>query len=225
MPSARPGSVCPAEHDSPTGQRFRVGSPTYHDLNPSKAANIWTTRSTAGLIEGTQVNTALMIAVLSVAAVAALSAAGSVVRSRPGPRADVGGGSVPAALLSDFEVSRAIGVSVEGVPVPGARARSGRSETDYLPLRGGERLLQASVLAGRAGRAAVRAHRRHGRPLSHAGDRAYSGHGWVLGQRGDVVVLLRQHDVESWQVTGGLPWLLSTALDRVPAPAAGLDRA
>jgi hypothetical protein len=61
--------------------------------------------------------------------------------------------------------------------------------------------------------------------LSHAGDRAYSGDDWVLGQRGDVVVLLRQHDLESWRVTGGLPWLLSTALNRIPAPTADLNRA
>jgi len=31
-------------------------------------------------------------------------------------------------------------------------------------------------------------------------------------------VLLRQHDPDRWRVVGGLPWLLSTALDRVPAP-------
>jgi hypothetical protein len=136
-------------------------------------------------------------------------------RGRRGPQGAADDLAAPT-LLSDFEVSRAIGVSVEGVRAPGVRARPGRSETAYHPLRGGERLLEASVLAGRAGRAALRAHRRRGRPLSHAGDLAYSGDGWVLGRRGDVVVLLRQHHRDGWRVIGGLPWLLATALDRVP---------
>jgi hypothetical protein len=125
---------------------------------------------------------------------------------------------VPAAsdLVSDFEVSRAIGVSVA--------ARGGPAEVDYHPLRGGDRLLQIRVLAGRAGRATMRTHRRRGRPLSHAGDEALSGDGWVLGQRAGVVVLLSQHDPGRWRVIGGLPWLLSTALNRVPVPDAGLYR-
>jgi hypothetical protein len=37
-------------------------------------------------------------------------------------------------------------------------------------------------------------------------------------------VVLRQHDLASWRVSGGLPWLLSTALDRVPTPEPGLHR-
>jgi hypothetical protein len=125
---------------------------------------------------------------------------------------------VPAAtdLMSDFEVSRAIGVSVA--------ARGGPAEAEYLPLRGGDRLLQVRVLAGRAGRAAMRTHRRHGRPLSHAGDEALCGDGWVLGRRAGIVVLLRQHDPNRWRVIGGLPWLLSTALNRVPPPGADVYR-
>ena len=124
---------------------------------------------------------------------------------------------VPAAtdLVSDFEVSRAIGVCVE------ARG-GGPAEADYHPLRGGDPLLQIRVLAGRAARAAMRVHRRRGRPLSHAGDEAFSGDGWVLGRRSDVVVMLRQFDPGRWRVIGGLPWLLSTALNRVPVPEADL---
>jgi hypothetical protein len=139
----------------------------------------------------------------------------AAVRGRRGPQGAADDLAAPT-LLSDFEVSRAIGVSVEGVRTPGVRPRPGRWETAYHPLRGGERLLQATVLAGRTGRAAVRAYRRRGKPLSHAGDLAYSGDGWVLGRRGDIVVLLRQHDRDGWRVIGGLPWLLATALDRVP---------
>lgn len=125
---------------------------------------------------------------------------------------------VPAVsgLMSDFEVSRAIGVSVV--------ARGGPAGTDYHPLRGGDRLLQVRVLAGRAGRAAMRAHRRQGRHLPRAGDEAFAGDGWVLGRRGSVVVLLSQHDPSRWPVIGGLPWLLSTALNRVPVPEADLYR-
>lgn len=140
----------------------------------------------------------------------------ALVRGRRGPKGAADDLATPILLLSDFEVSRAIGVSVEGVRAPGVRPRPGRWETAYHPLRGGERLLQATVLAGRTGRAALRAHRRRGKPLSHAGDLAYSGDGWVLGRRGDIVVLLRQHDRDGWRVIGGLPWLLATALDRVP---------
>jgi hypothetical protein len=170
------------------------------------------------------VNTAVMIAVLSTV-VAMLGVTSAVVRARRGqPGAGDEEGPATAELLSDFEVSRAIGVSVEGVPAPGAPPRPGRWETAYLPLRGGERLLQASVFAGRAGRAALRAYGRRGRPLSHAGDLAFRGDNWVLGRRGDVVVLLCQHDPTSWRVSGGLPWLLSTALDRVPAARAGLNQ-
>jgi hypothetical protein len=125
---------------------------------------------------------------------------------------------VPAAadLVSDFEVSRAIGVSVT--------VRGGPAEAGYHPLRGGDMLLQIRVQAGRAGRATMRSHRRRGRPLSHAGDEAFSGDGWVLGQRGGVVVLLSQHHPDRWRVIGGLPWLLSTALNRVPVPEADLYR-
>jgi hypothetical protein len=136
-------------------------------------------------------------------------------RTRAHPRTAT---DVPAAsdLVSDFEVSRAIGVSVA--------ARGGPAEADYHPLRGGDRLLQIRVLAGRPGRATMRAHRRRGRPLSHAGDEAFAGDGWVLGRRAGVVVLLSQHDLGRWRVIGGLPWLLSTALNRVPVPEAGLYR-
>jgi hypothetical protein len=174
------------------------------------------------------VNTAVMVAVLSVAVavVAVLGVASAVIQGRHSPRGPADEADerpVTAKLLSDFEVSRAIGVSVEGVPAPDIRP--GRRETAYVPLRGGERLLQASVFAGRAGRAALRAYRRRGRPLSHAGDLAYRGDDWVLGRRGDVVVLLCQYDPASWRVSGGLPWLLSTALDRLPAAPAGLNRA
>jgi hypothetical protein len=131
----------------------------------------------------------------------------------PRPTADV---AAAADLVSDFEVSRAIGVSVV--------ARGGPTGTEYHPVRGGAALLQIRVLSGRAGRAAMRAHRRRGRPLSHAGDEAYSGDGWVLGRRGGVAVLFSQHDPGRWRVIGGLPWLLSTALNRVPAPEADLYR-
>jgi hypothetical protein len=125
--------------------------------------------------------------------------------------------------VSDFEVSRAIGVSVVARRASGRR-RGGPAEAEYHPLRGGDRLRQVRVLAGRAGRAAMRAHRRRGRPLSHAGDEAFSGDGWVLGRRAGIVVLFSQHDPSRWRVTGGLPWLLSTALNRVPGPGAGLYR-
>jgi hypothetical protein len=161
------------------------------------------------------VNTAVMVAVLFVVVVAVIGVVSVLARGRRSPHGNADD-LAAAALLSDFEVSRAIGVSVEGLRAPGVRPRPGRSEITYQPLHGGERLLQASVLAGRAGRAALRAYRRRGRPLSHAGDLAYSGDGWVLGRRGEIVVLLRQHDRDGWRVTGGLPWLLATALDRVP---------
>lgn len=147
----------------------------------------------------------------------AAGAAAPSATTRPAahPRATA---AIPAVsdLVSDFEVSRAIGVSVA--------ARGGPAEADYHPERGGDRLLQIRVLVGRAGRAAMRAHRRQGRPLRHAGDVAFAGDGWVLGQRGGIVVLLSQDDPSRWPVIGGLPWLLSTALNRVPTPEAGLYR-
>lgn len=156
-------------------------------------------------------NTPVIVAVTACFGILAVVLALANARRRPP-------GGVPAAteLVSDFEVSRVIGVSVA--------ARGACGLADYHPLRGGDRLLQVRVLAGRAGRAAIRTHRRLGRPLPNAGDVAFSGDGWVLGRRGDVVVLLHQHDPGHWRVIGGLPWLLSTALDRVPVPEAGLYR-
>jgi hypothetical protein len=154
------------------------------------------------------VNIALALAVSIRRATLALM--GHHTAAAPTGRRAGAGGPAATELVSDFEVSRAIGVSVA--------ARGCHGLADYHPLRGGERLLQVRVLAGRAGRAAMRAHRRRGKPLSNAGDVAFSGDGWVLGQRGDVVVLLRQHERSQWRVIGGMPWLLSTALDRVPVP-------
>jgi hypothetical protein len=168
-------------------------------------------------VEDSSVNTAVEVAVLASLGIAAVAFLVGVARVRRA--ADMSGtGQPPAAtdLMSDFEVSRAIGVSVE--------ARGTRTEAAYHPERGGDLLLQVSVLAGRSARAAMRAHRRDGRPLPHAGDEALSGDGWVLGRRGDVVVLMRQHDLTRWRVIGGLPWLLSTALIRVPTTGADLYR-
>jgi hypothetical protein len=130
------------------------------------------------------VNTAAKVAVLACLGVvlAAVLIAVNARRTARAPRAarDAAreGGPPPAAtdLMSDFEVSRAIGVSVE--------AHGTRTEAAYHPQRGGDSLLQVSV----------------------------------LGRRGGVVVVLRQHDPSRWRVIGGLPWLLSTALDRVPRP-------
>ncbi len=165
-------------------------------------------------------NTAVIVTVAAAACLGTVIAGLMITTRRHAnePPADRSHRDLPAAadLMSDFEVSRAMGVTVAAHGTP--------AEACYHPVRGGDRLLQVRVLAGRAGRSVMRTHSRRGKPLSHAGDAAFSGDGWVLGRRGDVVVLLNQFDPGRWRVVGGLPWLLSTALDRVPVPEAPVYR-
>jgi len=72
--------------------------------------------------------------------------------ARPGVGPLPRGGYVPAAtdLVSDFEVSRAIGVCVE--------ARGGPAEADYHPVRGGDRILAPPVAIERFDRRIIAEH-------------------------------------------------------------------
>lgn len=120
---------------------------------------------------------------------------------------------IPADLMSDFEVSQAVGVQVEAPDAEDAQVQA------YQAVSTGVRLLQATVLTGRAGRVAMRLRRRGGRPLARVGEEAYAGEDWVVGRHGAVVLLLQQFEADSWAAEGAMPWLLDTALGRVPQDA------
>jgi hypothetical protein len=122
----------------------------------------------------------------------------------------------PTDLMSDFEVSQAIGVHVAASGVDEAPTGWARVEA-YESVNGGTRLMQATVLAGRAGRVALRLRRRGGRPVARVGEEAYVGDDWAIGRHGTVVVLLQQFEPDRWAAVGAMPWLLDTALGRVPS--------
>jgi hypothetical protein len=144
-------------------------------------------------------------------------AGGGMVATGHGPiRAGRGAPPVrPAELLTEFEVSRAVGATVSA-RCPEPPIGPVRKEA-YHPVRGGDRLLQVDVIVGRPARVALRRRSQDGSPLPGVGDEAYSGTGWVAGRRGEVVVILQQYEPALWGVIGGMPWLLGTALGRVPA--------
>jgi hypothetical protein len=122
----------------------------------------------------------------------------------------------PTDLMSDFEVSQAIGVHVAAGGVNDVPTGWARIEM-YQAVNGGTRLMQATVLTGRAGRVAMRGRRRGARPMARVGEEAYAGDGWAIGRHGAVVVLLQQLNPDRWAAVGAMPWLLDTALGRVPS--------
>jgi hypothetical protein len=146
------------------------------------------------------------------------SRAGVTPRRRSAPRVPF----APADLMSEFEVSNAIGVRVTARRADEAPASRTRAQAYHAS--DGTRLMRATVLAGRAARAAMRLRRQIGRPLGRAGEEAYAGDDWVIGRRGALVVLLEQDEPGRWALLGTMPWLLDTALGRVPADEAGSYR-
>lgn len=118
----------------------------------------------------------------------------------------------PAGVLSDAEVSEAVGACVQAHGL-GLTAR--RRET-YGPPGTRRRLLTVRVSAGFGGWLRLRVRRVRGRPLAGLGNEAYAGDNWVAGRRGGVVVLMSQPKNVRWGVPGGLVWLLGVALRRVP---------
>lgn len=120
------------------------------------------------------------------------------------------------ALVTEEEVSRVLGFAAtrraESPPNPLMRMEV------YKAPDGGEalRIMATSSLPGQL---AIRS-RRRSQPLPGIGDEAYTGDGWAIGRRGDTVIMLQLHGHGRSANPTYLHWLLSTAVGRLPAPAA-----
>jgi hypothetical protein len=121
-------------------------------------------------------------------------------------------GLTPSEMISDEEVSKAVGAYVKA---HGAGQAIRRRET-YGPPGSRRRLLTVRVSGGRAGWLRMRARQIRGMRLDGVGHEAYAGDNWVVGRRGGVVVLMSQPKDVRWGVPGGLVWLLTVALGRMP---------
>ncbi|ONH30468.1 DUF2207 family protein [Pseudofrankia asymbiotica] len=129
-------------------------------------------------------------------------------------RAETGGKGVPAAggLLTVEEVSRAVGRQVTALasPVPTPMPAS-----IQLFEADGRQAAAVVVSTGLAGRLALRS-RRGGTPLAGIGDEAYLGDRWAVARTGDRVVSVRIESRVGPAHPDSLPWLLSTAVSRLP---------
>jgi hypothetical protein len=126
----------------------------------------------------------------------------------------------PGELISVAEVSRALGGAALTAFVAGRGA-------DVAQLAGfdsaGGRALEIEV--SRAEPAAqVIAERRSGTALPNIGDESYSGADWVTSRRGDAVIDLRLGPAAPAGAATFLPWLLHTAVGRLPTPSPALAR-
>ncbi|MEN3304739.1 MAG: hypothetical protein V7603_941 [Micromonosporaceae bacterium] len=135
----------------------------------------------------------------------------------PDQKSGPGRASLPQApLVTAEEVSRVLGVPVSARPAPGANPL-GRMDAFRGP--DGGTALMAFVTSGLPGQMAIRS-RRRSRPLPGIGDEAYTGDGWAVARRGDTVIMLQLHGQGRSANPTYLYWLLSTAVGRLPAPAA-----
>jgi hypothetical protein len=121
-----------------------------------------------------------------------------------------------AQLLTDDEVSRAVGQPVQARggsnrPVPGPV-----SIESYHTVAGDRRVLQVIVSQGATARLAMRTRRRN-TPLPGIGDEAFTGENWAAGRRGDTVVLVQMHGPGRGADPRSVYWLLATAVGRLPA--------
>jgi glutamine cyclotransferase len=62
--------------------------------------------------------------------------------------------------------------------------------------------------------------RRRAQVLPGIGEEAYTGDGWAIARRGDTVIMLQLHGQGRTANPTYLYWLISTAVGRLPAPAA-----
>ncbi|MBL7498356.1 DUF2207 domain-containing protein [Frankia sp. CNm7] len=130
----------------------------------------------------------------------------------PGWRPEAGADVPPAGeLLTVDEVSRAVGRQVTVAQSPIAP----RSMSIRLFEADGRRAALVVVGRGLAGRLAMRRHR-GGAPLPGIGDEAYQGDRWAIARSGDLVVSVRAEGRAELPHPGNLPWLLSTAVSRLP---------
>jgi hypothetical protein len=134
----------------------------------------------------------------------------------PARRATASSSLPEAPLVTVEEVSRVLGVPVTAAPASPAQVL-GRMDAFRGP--DGGLACMALVTRGLPGQMAIRS-RRRSQALPGIGDEAYTGDGWAIARRGDTVIMLQLHGQARSANPTYLYWLLSTAVERLPAPAA-----
>jgi hypothetical protein len=129
--------------------------------------------------------------------------------------------TVPAAgtLLTADEVSRAIGTQVAPRPSAPAAARPMPMSLQAYEVDG-RQVVRVAVAAGIAARMVLRA-RHAGTPLPGVGDEAYQGDHWAGARVGDRAVGVQVDGSVGPLHPNSLPWLLQTAVSRLPAGQPG----
>lgn len=126
-----------------------------------------------------------------------------------------------SSLVSTDEVVRAVGRPVMRAAAP--TGGTGRQVMHYW-LPNGAVALELVLVTGPPAHRAIGG-RRGGQPLPGIGDEAYTGAGWAVARRGDTVVLLElSGPLRTSTDPRSLPWLLSTAVGRLPATLDGSHR-
>ncbi len=119
-------------------------------------------------------------------------------------------------LVTVDEVSRALGMPVSSQSGPRANALG---SMDAFRGPDGNLALMVMVASGLPGQMAIRS-RRRAQVLPGIGEEAYTGDGWAIARRGDTVIMLQLHGQGRTANPTYLYWLISTAVGRLPAPAA-----
>lgn len=119
----------------------------------------------------------------------------------------------PGDLLTAQEVGRALGgrelTAFTGPSVGGATATAGYDS-------GGQRALEIEVSGAQQATRILDGRRSAGTALPNIGDEAYTGADWAAARRGDLLVMLRLGPGAAGADPRFLPWLLHTAIGRLP---------
>jgi hypothetical protein len=119
-------------------------------------------------------------------------------------------------LLTDDEVSRAIGQPVRGKGTSRSAFTGPMSVEFYQTVNGDKRALHVAVATGAAAQLAMRMRRRY-QVLPGIGDEAFTGDNWAAARRGETIVLLQTHGPGRTIDPRNVYWLLATAVGRLPA--------
>jgi Predicted membrane protein (DUF2207) len=131
-------------------------------------------------------------------------------------RATVGSGSTAPAteLVTDAEASQAMATAVRRAGTSGVDIGQ---MTHFVDQRN-EVILMLGMASGMSASLVLRA-RRQAQPLPGIGDEAYTGDGWAVARKGDIVIMVLTHGNGKRVPPGNLYWLLQTAVARLAAPA------
>ena len=119
----------------------------------------------------------------------------------------------PGELLTRQEVSLALGGrELTAFTTPPANDAVLTGGYDFS----GRHALEIEVSRAEHGSQALDARRSTGTALPNIGDESYAGPDWVAARRGDVVLVLRLGPGAPGANPRFLPWLLHTAVGRLP---------